>query len=129
VILLQFVIEALPISIHTTKIRAIETMFNVSKKEDIILDFLNLGINGLRNATNKKEGKNIPIVVATTPGNPAICQPMKVAEDKTGPGVNCPTAIAPAKAIGSENEILQEFRDVRAKIKHYCQEFVNANLM
>jgi len=34
----------------------------------------------------------------------------------------------PAKATGSENEILQQFRNVRQLIKHYCKEFVADNL-
>lgn len=34
------------------------------------------------------------MVAAIAPGKPAICQPMKVADEKTGPGVNCPTAMA-----------------------------------
>jgi arsenate reductase (thioredoxin) len=34
----------------------------------------------------------------------------------------------PAKAIGTEENILQEFRIVRNMIKDYCEEFVGVNL-
>jgi len=34
----------------------------------------------------------------------------------------------PAKAVGTEEEILEEFRKVRKIIKDYCEEFVNENL-
>jgi len=34
----------------------------------------------------------------------------------------------PAKATGSEEQIRQQFRDVRNKIKDYCNEFVSENL-
>ena len=34
----------------------------------------------------------------------------------------------PAKAVGSEDVILQEFRNVRDMIKHYSEQFVKANL-
>jgi arsenate reductase len=34
----------------------------------------------------------------------------------------------PAKAVGTEEEILQEFRKVRTLIKNYCSEFVAHNL-
>ena len=33
----------------------------------------------------------------------------------------------PAKAIGTEEEVLNEFRKVRAMIKEYCQEFITKN--
>jgi len=31
----------------------------------------------------------------------------------------------PAKAVGSEDQILQQFRDVRQLIKSYCETFIN----
>jgi len=34
----------------------------------------------------------------------------------------------PAKATGTEDNILQSFRDVRQQIKEYCQQFIAANL-
>lgn len=34
----------------------------------------------------------------------------------------------PAKAIGTEAEIMQQFRDVREIIRNYCEQFVNAHL-
>ena len=34
----------------------------------------------------------------------------------------------PAKATGTENEILESFRTVREMIKMYCEEFVRTNL-
>ena len=33
----------------------------------------------------------------------------------------------PAKAVGTEEEVLQEFRKVREQIKMYCKEFVESN--
>ncbi len=71
-----------------------EAIFTVSKNADIIFDLRNFGISGFKNATNKKEGRNIPMVAANAPLIPPICHPIKVAEEKTGPGVNCPTAMA-----------------------------------
>ncbi len=38
-----------------------EAIFTVSKNADIIFDLRNFGISGFKNATNKKEGRNIPI--------------------------------------------------------------------
>jgi len=34
----------------------------------------------------------------------------------------------PAKAVGSENEIMNEFRSVQQMIKTYCKDFVQQNL-
>ena len=34
----------------------------------------------------------------------------------------------PAKATGSEEEIMQQFRNVRDRIKDYCRKFVEMNL-
>lgn len=34
----------------------------------------------------------------------------------------------PAKATGSEEEIMAEFRSVRDMVKHYCQQFVEEHL-
>jgi arsenate reductase len=34
----------------------------------------------------------------------------------------------PAKATGAEEQVRQQFRDVRNKIKNYCKEFVSENL-
>jgi arsenate reductase (thioredoxin) len=34
----------------------------------------------------------------------------------------------PAKATGTEEDILQAFRDVRQEIKEYCQQFIEDNL-
>jgi arsenate reductase (thioredoxin) len=34
----------------------------------------------------------------------------------------------PAKAVGTEQEVLQEFRNVRQLIKNYCQDFVKQYL-
>lgn len=34
----------------------------------------------------------------------------------------------PAKATGSEEQIMQQFREVRDMIKKYCQDFVSENL-
>ncbi|HEX7412583.1 MAG TPA: arsenate reductase ArsC [Bacteroidia bacterium] len=34
----------------------------------------------------------------------------------------------PAKATGTEEEVMQQFRNVREKIKLYCEEFIKTNL-
>jgi arsenate reductase len=34
----------------------------------------------------------------------------------------------PAKAMGSEEEIMQQFREVRNEIKAYCKQFISANI-
>lgn len=34
----------------------------------------------------------------------------------------------PAKATGTENEVMQQFRDVRNEIKEYCREFVQQHV-
>jgi len=34
----------------------------------------------------------------------------------------------PAKATGSEEEVINQFREVRQMIKTYCQEFINENI-
>src|SRR5262249_13775902 len=90
----QSVTDALPISTQTASINAIEATFTVSKKADITLELRSLGTSGLRKATNKNDGRNMPAVAAAAPTGPAICQPTKVAEENTGPGVNCPIAMA-----------------------------------
>ena len=90
----QSVMDVFPISTHIARIKATDTIFTVSKNADNSVEFLNRDINGFNKATNKKEGKNIPVVAATAPGMPAICQPINVADEKTGPGVNWPTAMA-----------------------------------
>ncbi len=73
---------------HTAAIIAMDATLTVSRKADIIFDFLNAGISGLSRATNTKEGRKMPIVAAIAPSNPSICHPIKVAAEKTGPGVN-----------------------------------------
>ena len=84
----QSFIDSFPILAQMAKIKATEAILTVSKNADIIPDFLNFGTIGFIKATNTKAGKKIPIVAAKAPGKPAICQPIKVAEEKTGPGVN-----------------------------------------
>jgi hypothetical protein len=79
---LHSIITSLPISIITDKIMAIETMFIVSKNADITLDFLSFGMSGFKNATNKKDGRKMPIVAAIAPLMPPICQPINVAKKK-----------------------------------------------
>jgi len=94
----QSVKEPFPIFIQTTNISATAAIFTASKIALIILDFLIFGIKGFKTKTNKKEGRNIPMVAAIAPVIPFICQPIKVAVDKTGPGVICPTATASINA-------------------------------
>lgn len=53
-----------------------------------------LETRGFSMATTKiKEGRKMPTVATTAPEKPYNCQPINVAVDRTGPGVNCPTAI------------------------------------
>ena len=94
---------------------AIDTILTVSKKADINFDLLSFGINGFNRATNKKEGRKIPMVAAMAPPAPPICQPMKVAEEKTGPGVNCPTAIASINCCFDSNPLLTNSASKKAK--------------
>ena len=94
IIVLQSSNVNLPISTMTDRMMAMDTMFTVSKKALMIFDFLNFAINGLSNATKKNEGRKMPIVAAIAPDAPPICQPINVADEKTGPSVNCPTAMA-----------------------------------
>ncbi len=91
--------ESLPSSTHTANIMATDATFTVSRKADIIADLLSLGMYGLSKATNKNEGRKMPTVAAMAPGSPAICQPINVAAEKTGPGVNWPTAIASINSL------------------------------
>ena len=72
---------------QTAIINATAATFTASKTERIILEFLIFGINGFNTNTNINEGKKIPIVAAIAPVIPFSCHPIKVAVDKTGPGV------------------------------------------
>ena len=94
IIVLQSNNVSLLISTTMARMIAMETTFTASKKALMIFDVRSFGIHGLRRATNKKEGRKIPMVAAIAPGAPLICHPINVAEENTGPGVNCPTAIA-----------------------------------
>ncbi len=94
----QSVRVSLPMLIHTATIKATAATFTASKKAPITFDFRILGINGFKIRTKRNEGRKIPMVAAIAPVTPFICQPIKVAVDKTGPGVICPTATASIKA-------------------------------
>ena len=102
----QSVKVSFPISIQTARIIATAPIFSASKNADIIFDFLIFGIKGLSTATNRNEGRKIPTVAAIAPQKPFNCQPIKVAVDKTGPGVNCPTAIASINCDLVSNPVL-----------------------
>ena len=115
VIVLQSNNVDLPSSTITDNIIAMETMFTVSKKALVIFDFLIRGMSGLSNATNKNEGRNIPIVAAIAPDASPICHPMNVAEEKTGPGVNCPTAMASTSCCFVSNPLLTSSASKKAK--------------
>lgn len=69
-IMRQSVVVSLAICRHTTMITATAPIFTASKKLRKGLDFCILGINGFKNATNKKEGKKMPNVAITAPENP-----------------------------------------------------------
>ena len=92
VVVLQSSTLTLPISTMTLKIMAMETTLTVSRKALMIFDFLSFGTSGLSKATNRNDGRNIPTVAAMAPDIPPICHPINVADEKTGPGVNWPTA-------------------------------------
>ena len=79
---------SLLISMITEKMIAMLAILTVSRNALIIFDLRSLGINGLSNATNKKQGRKMPIVADKAPPTPASCHPIKVAEENTGPGVN-----------------------------------------
>lgn len=51
-------------------------------------------MSGLVINTNRNDGAKMPRVAKAAPGTPANTYPMKVAAVRTGPGVNCPMAIA-----------------------------------
>ena len=93
-IVLQSVKVSFPISTQTAIITATAAMFMASKNAVKILDFRIFGTNGFKMETKMKEGRKIQIVAAIAPQKPPSCQPIKVAVDKTGPGVNWPTATA-----------------------------------
>jgi len=88
-IVLQSVMLSFPISKQMTVIRATDATFTASKKEENIFDDLNFFTSGFSNATNKKEGRKIPIVETTAPLHPFSWYPINVTEEKTGPGVIC----------------------------------------
>ncbi len=94
----QSVSVSFVISMQTAMINATAATLTASKIAPMIFDFRILGINGFNSSTKRKEGRKMPIVAASAPAIPFICQPMKVAVDKTGPGVICPTATASIKA-------------------------------
>ena len=52
------------------------------------------GTHGLVMPTKTKDGKKMATVATTAPETPASRYPMKVAVLNTGPGVNCPMAMA-----------------------------------
>ncbi len=79
---------SLPISKTIARMMATDATFTASKNADILGERRNAGMSGFRNATNKNDGRKIPIVAATAPQSPPTCQPIKVAAENTGPGVN-----------------------------------------
>ena len=105
-IVLQSVKVSFPISIQTATIKATAAMLTASRNEAMALDFLIFGMIGLRMATNINEGRNIPIVAAIAPQNPLSCQPINVAVESTGPGVNCPTATASISSCRVSSPVL-----------------------
>ena len=88
VVVFQSTMVSFPMSIHTAIITATAPIFTASKNAPIVFDFRKRGSNGFNIETNKNEGKKIPMVAAKAPQKPFSCQPIKVAVDNTGPGVN-----------------------------------------
>ena len=68
--------------------------FIAFRKAAIIFELRILRTRGFSNATNRNEGRNMPIVATIAPLMPFTWYPIKVTEENTGPGVNCPTAMA-----------------------------------
>lgn len=60
----QFVIEILPNSTQTTRIRATDATFTVSGKAAMVGGCRNFLMSGFNKATKRNEGRNIPIVAA-----------------------------------------------------------------
>src|SRR5690606_30806822 len=102
----QSVSVSLPISTQTATITATAAMFTASKNAAITLDLRILGTRGFKMATKTKDGRKIPTVAAIAPKKPPNCQPMNVAVDKTGPGVNCPTATASINSCRVSNPVV-----------------------
>jgi hypothetical protein len=75
-------------------IKLSEATLRPSKNAPAHFDRRILERKGALTATKKNAGINIPRVAATAPREPAIKKPINVAVVKTGPGVNCPIAIA-----------------------------------
>ena len=62
--------EVVPIFKITASIKATAPTLIKFKKCFNTIDFRIFGINGFNNKTNKKDGKNIPVVAAIAPQNP-----------------------------------------------------------
>ena len=81
-------------------INATEATFTASRNIENGIEFLIFFTIRFNNATNKNAGKNIPIVDTIAPKTPYNWYPIIVTDGKTGPGVNCPTAMACIKVAG-----------------------------
>ena len=82
---------------------ATDAAFTPSRKAENPFDRRIRGTKGFSNATNTKEGRKTATVAITAPYNPFICQPINVTDENTGPGVNCPTAIASTSCVRESN--------------------------
>lgn len=82
---------------------ATEAAFTPSRKAENSLLRRMRGISGCDNATNTKEGRKIASVAKAADCHPPICQPIKVTDENTGPGVNCPTAMASINTFRDNN--------------------------
>ena len=74
---------------------ATEAIFTPSRKAENKRDFRIFGRKTLFPEQMKdkiNDGRKTAIVASIAPGAPFICQPIKVTDENTGPGVNCPTA-------------------------------------
>ena len=70
--LLQSVIIACPMDIHTDKMMAIEATLTASSKIEIRVELRIFCSKGSNNATKTKAGKKIPMVATIAPGQPFI---------------------------------------------------------
>ena len=71
--------------------------------------------NGFNNAPKINDGKKMAIVEISAPENPLIWKQIKVTDEKTGPGVNCPTAIASINCVLNKKPVATNSASRNAK--------------
>lgn len=99
----QSIIVSLLKLIHTVRMIATEAIFTPSRNAENKRDFRIFGTSGFNKATKTNEGRKTAMVAHIAPEGPFICQPINVTDENTGPGVNCPTAIASISCVRVSN--------------------------